>query len=69
MACRSKEKAMDARSQLFSSLDQHIQKLKRQHGYDGHAERFRENLAINFHRVDMADVKSVFDFVEELDGR
>ena len=66
LACRSKDKALEARTKLLHSLDQHIAKLKKGADYDGHAERFRKNLEVNYHRVDMADVQSVFDFAEEL---
>ncbi|KAI0092561.1 hypothetical protein BDY19DRAFT_924999 [Irpex rosettiformis] len=66
LACRSKERALEARTTLLNSLDQHIAKLKKRADYDGHAERFRENVELNYHRVDMADVQSVFDFAEEL---
>ena len=50
----------------MKSLDKHIEKLKQRADYDGHAERFLENLELNHHRVDMTDVQSVFDFAEEL---
>jgi 3-keto steroid reductase len=69
MACRNKEKAMAARTKLLTKLDDHIEKLRSRQGYDGHAERFRKNLEVNFHKVDMADVKSVFDFAGEVQAR
>ncbi len=66
IACRSKDRALEARTKLLRSLDQHIAKLKQRADYDGHAERFRKNLELNYHGVDMANVQSVFDFAEEL---
>jgi len=66
LACRSEQKALEARTKLFRLLDQHITKLKQRPDYDGHAEQFRKNLKINFHRVDMSVVQSVMDFGDEL---
>ncbi|KAI0698879.1 hypothetical protein BC835DRAFT_1268627 [Cytidiella melzeri] len=69
LACRSKERALEARAKLLLTVDRQVAKQKQRRDYDGRAERFRENLEINFHKVDMADVQSVFEFAEELSGR
>lgn len=66
LACRSEKKALAAKQLLLRRLDRHIALAKRKAGYDGHAERFRNNLEINFHCVDMSLVSSVFAFCEEL---
>ncbi|TCD70474.1 hypothetical protein EIP91_003235 [Steccherinum ochraceum] len=66
MACRNEKRALVARQQLLDNLDHHILLERRRPGYDGRAERFRDNLEINFHPVDMADLKSVFRFGREL---
>lgn len=66
MACRSASKALDAKQRLLKLLDAHIAKVRRRPGYDGHAERFRQNLEINYHHVDMSVAHSVFKFCDEL---
>ena len=66
MACRSQKRAMKARAQLLKILDAHVEKERRRPGYDGHAERFRENVQVAFHHVDMTDTKSVFEFCDEI---
>lgn len=66
MACRSKQKALVARRKLLRLLDQHVAREKQRPEYDGHAERFRKNLEINFHAVDMSVASSVYDFVDEV---
>ena len=66
LACRSRKKALDARQRLLRLFDRHVAAERRRPGYDGHAERFRENLQINFHEVDMSSTRSVFKFCDEL---
>lgn len=69
MACRSECKALEARRKLLSLLDRHVAREKQRPDYDGHAERFRKNLEINFHQVDMSVSSSVFLFTEEVSHR
>lgn len=66
MACRSESKAMEARQKLLRLLDQHVAREKQRPDYDGHAERFRRNLQINIHKVDMSVVSSVYEFTKEI---
>lgn len=68
MACRSEQKALAARKELLRLLDQHVAREKQRPDYDGHAERFRKNVQINYHRVDMSVVSSVYDFTDEIVG-
>ncbi|KAG7448766.1 3-keto sterol reductase [Guyanagaster necrorhizus] len=64
MACRSFHRADMARRELYASLDSHMSKTNT--GYGGHAKRFRENLKIEIHTVDLADISSVFAFADEV---
>lgn len=66
LACRSETKALHARQKLLRRLDRHIAVEERKPGYDGHAERFRAHLEINFHSVDMSVASSTFKFCEEI---
>lgn len=69
MACRSQKRAFKARTKLLKLLDRHIEREQARPDYDGHAERFRQNLEINFHYVDMSIMKTVFEFCDELSRR
>ncbi|KAJ3534524.1 hypothetical protein NM688_g7122 [Phlebia brevispora] len=69
MACRSHKRAEKARTKLLKLLDKHIEKEKARPDYDGHAERFKQNLEINFHYVDMSIMSTVFEFCDELSHR
>ncbi|KAK0220301.1 NAD(P)-binding protein [Armillaria fumosa] len=64
MACRSFHRADTARRELYASLDSHI--AKKNTGYGGHAKRFRENLKIEIHTVDLAEISSIFAFADEV---
>lgn len=66
LACRSEQRAMEARKKLLGLLDEHIQQERCKPGYDGHADVFRENLRIDFHPIDLAVVSSVFRFGDRL---
>lgn len=66
LACRSEKKALDAKRTLLRRLDRRIALEKKKPGYDGHAERFRANLEINFHCVDMSVASSTFKFCQEI---
>lgn len=60
------KKAEAARTKLYTILDEHVEKHRKLPGYDGHAESFRENLKIEIHCLDLADIHSVFRFGIEL---
>lgn len=66
MACRSTKRAEVARKGLYTLLDQHIQQQRKLPGYNGHADKFRENLKIDIHYLDLAILQSVFRFSAEL---
>jgi 3-keto steroid reductase len=66
MACRSMSRAQVARKILFALLDADIKKQKKQPGYDGHADSFRQNVKIDVLCLDLAVMKSVFDFGDQL---
>jgi 3-keto steroid reductase len=62
MACRSVKRAEAARTQLLSLLDTYVAKLKKQPGYNGHAEVFQQNVVLDIRELDLAIVGSVFKF-------
>ncbi|KIO03131.1 hypothetical protein M404DRAFT_1001750 [Pisolithus tinctorius Marx 270] len=66
LACRSRQRAEAAKSQLYSLLDKHISQLRKSPRYDGRADKFRQNLVISVHLIDLACVRSVFDFADEV---
>ena len=67
LACRSVPRGEKARQLLLQKLDEEVEKLKEdKDGYDGHAEVFAKGVQLVVRRVDLAEVKSVFAFVEEL---
>ncbi|KAG7093621.1 hypothetical protein E1B28_007285 [Marasmius oreades] len=66
LACRSKKRAEAAMEKLFTLLDEHIEKLKKRKGYDGHAEVFRKNLRLKFHELDLGMLSTVSKFSNEL---
>ncbi|THV00555.1 3-keto sterol reductase [Dendrothele bispora CBS 962.96] len=66
MACRSLKRAEAARLKLLKRFDAHVEDLKKREGYTGHAERFRKNLRLEIHEVNLAMVSSIQAFAEEL---
>ncbi|KAI6122840.1 hypothetical protein EV401DRAFT_1950221 [Pisolithus croceorrhizus] len=66
LACRSRQRAEEAKSQLYQLLDKHISQLRKSPHYDGCADRFRQNLVIAVHLIDLASVRSVFDFADDV---
>ncbi|KAH8105487.1 NAD(P)-binding protein [Cristinia sonorae] len=66
LACRNEGRANTARQQLLQELDEYIHGEKRRPGYDGYAERFRDNLEVNIHLIDMSSLRTVFRFAREL---
>ncbi|THH33802.1 hypothetical protein EUX98_g466 [Antrodiella citrinella] len=66
LACRNEQRALAARQQLLEDFDSHVHKERTRPGYNGLAERFRDNLDIRIHTVDTANLSSVFRFAREL---
>ncbi|KAL4075663.1 NAD(P)-binding protein [Scleroderma citrinum] len=66
LACRSRQRAEAAKRQLYDLLDEHVLRLQCSPNYDGHAEKFRQNVDIAIHTIDLARVRSVFDFADEV---
>ncbi|KAF8845589.1 NAD(P)-binding protein [Paxillus ammoniavirescens] len=66
LACRSKQRAEFARTKLYKLVDEHVHRLKNSRDYDGHAEKFRRNLNIAVHTVDLSHIQSVFRFADEI---
>ncbi|KAK7471222.1 3-keto-steroid reductase [Stygiomarasmius scandens] len=66
MGCRSLKRAEAAKMKLLRSFDAHVERLKRREGYTGHAERFRKNVRVEIHEVNLAMISSISSFVEEL---
>ena len=62
MACRNMKRAEAARAKLLKLLDTYVAKLKNQPGYDGHAEAFQKNVALDTRELDLAIMGSVFKF-------
>ncbi|KAI5122148.1 hypothetical protein M0805_000795 [Coniferiporia weirii] len=69
LACRDVTKAEAARTELFRLLDEEVTRQKLQKNYDGHAGRFRENVVVVVHRLDLASVESVFNFGREINSK
>ncbi|KAK7696595.1 hypothetical protein QCA50_001253 [Cerrena zonata] len=66
MACRSKARALEARQKLLDLLDDHVAREIRRPDYDGHAEKFRNNLELDFLPIDMSNIRSVFRFANAI---
>lgn len=66
MACRSVSRAQKAREELLRWFDARVLKAKSQPGYDGHAESFQENVVVEVEYVDLASIKTVFQFGERM---
>lgn len=66
MACRSMSKAQKAKEELLRWFDTHVRKAKSQPGYDGHAESFQKNVAVDVEYVDLASIKTVIEFGERI---
>jgi len=66
LACRSRQRAEVARTDLLRLLDTHVSRLQKQPGYDGHAHEFRKNVVIDVVILDLAELSSVFKFAEDV---
>ena len=66
MACRSTQRAEEARQKLFNLLDTRINKIPANTPDHNYATEFRLNLRIDIHRLDLARTRSVLDLSKEL---
>jgi len=66
MACRNAKRAEAARQKLYTLLDTHIAAAKLIPSYEGHAERFRDNLTVEIELIDLAMISSVFAFTQNI---
>lgn len=66
MACRSTQRAEEARQKLFNLLDTRINKIPANTPEHNYATEFRLNLRIEIHRLDLATIRSVLDLSKEL---
>jgi len=66
MACRSVKRAESAKERLYSLLDAYIEGLKANPDEYIHAKRYRGNVDIRIHALDLAVMNSVFQFAEEI---
>ncbi|KAF9500189.1 NAD(P)-binding protein [Pleurotus eryngii] len=66
MACRSVKRGEAARAQLFWLLDEHLAKLQKSPEDIAYAKRFRQNVRIDLHYLDLASVSTIFRLGAEL---
>ncbi|KAF4562438.1 hypothetical protein EYR36_011432 [Pleurotus pulmonarius] len=66
MACRSVKRGEAARTQLFRLLDEHLVKLQQSPEDIAYAKRFRQNVRIDLHYLDLASVSTIFRLGAEL---
>ncbi|KAF8339197.1 uncharacterized protein EI90DRAFT_2967674 [Cantharellus anzutake] len=71
LACRSKERALDARERLLVAFDVELLRRKRNNRGedDAYARHFRDTLQIDFVQCDLASVSSVFEFCDVVKQR
>lgn len=69
MACRSTKRAEVARTKLLRLLDNYVAKLRKEPGYDGHAEEFRKNVVLDIVSLDLAMISTVFKFADEVSAK
>ncbi|KII96003.1 hypothetical protein PLICRDRAFT_170589 [Plicaturopsis crispa FD-325 SS-3] len=69
MACRSTVRAEAARTKLYALLDKEIDRLRRQPDYDGYADSFRPNVAIEVHYLDLGIMHTVFQFADAIKAK
>ena len=65
MACRSRQKAEAARTLLLELFDTEVRKSEL-HKHNPHVQNFRQNIDIYIHILDLASVRSVLTFCDEL---
>ncbi|KAF9443628.1 hypothetical protein P691DRAFT_808692 [Macrolepiota fuliginosa MF-IS2] len=69
MACRSANRAKNAREQLYQCLDTYVDGLKASPDEYVHAKKFQEAVDIKIHQLDLAVMNSVFAFAEEISNQ
>lgn len=67
MACRSPQRAEAARDQLLQLFEGDVAKLKSKgEKIAEHVDRFKQGLVLKIHKLDLASVKAVFEFGDEV---
>lgn len=66
LACRSVKRAEVAREQLYTALDEELERRMRAPGYDGHGQVFRPNVKIEVQYLDLASMSTVFAAATQL---
>ncbi|KZT66193.1 hypothetical protein DAEQUDRAFT_695988 [Daedalea quercina L-15889] len=66
MACRSVQRAEEARQKLYNLLDTHINTIPSNTPEYDYATEFRMNVRLEIHRLDLSVIRSVLDFSKEL---
>ncbi|KAI0052591.1 hypothetical protein FA95DRAFT_1553254 [Auriscalpium vulgare] len=62
MACRNRQRAETARTELLRLFEEDVKTREKQQGEAAHVEVFRKNLTVTIHSLDLASVHSVFEF-------
>ncbi|GBE87210.1 hypothetical protein BKA93DRAFT_769753 [Sparassis latifolia] len=66
MACRDLKRAEAAREKLYTLIDERIMSMLQGSSEHDYAVKFRENLVLAIHRLDLSSVQSVLDFGAEI---
>jgi 3-keto steroid reductase len=66
LACRSVKRAEVAREQLYTALDEELERRMHAPGYDGHGQVFRPNVKIELQHLDLASIGTVFSAAKQL---
>ncbi|KAH6896469.1 3-keto sterol reductase [Coprinopsis sp. MPI-PUGE-AT-0042] len=64
MACRSLKRAEKAKAELLTFFDRHVRQVRSKPGYTGRAEELQKNLRIDVLYLDLASLKTVFEFAK-----
>jgi 3-keto steroid reductase len=66
MACRSRQRAEAARTQLLALFESDVARLRRSPSIAERVEAFRANLIVEIHTLDLASVQSTLAFAEDV---
>ena len=66
MACRSRQRAEAARTQLLALFESDMARLRRSPTMAKRVEAFRANLIVEIHTLDLASVQSTLAFAEDV---
>jgi len=66
MACRSRQRAEAARTQLLELFEDDVALLRRVPGSAERVDAFRANLVVAIHTLDLASVRSTLEFADEV---